>query len=384
MGKVAKSLESDGQTGGTEVTDEASQSDRKLYSLSDRIKTLDELLTDREVDLTEWEVDRYTINQWEMGARLPDGKIAACPLWQVKATLKRRKRSDKAFLDALDKLAKRPPRFPKPKHRKVKNGCLLEIDTPDLHIGKLCWGDETGDDYDTKLAVAGHRAAVTALLDRRPSQFPVERVLMPIGNDLLNTDDGLATFAGTPQQDDSRMHKTTIEAVESLIWCIDECKRLAPVDIVVVPGNHDRNRAMQVGITLQYAYRTDKHVNVDCGPRERKYYRWGKVLLGFCHGDKVSRGRGKPTLPEIMADERPEDWAGSRWREWHLGHLHKNMQHVTTIDERRSCVVRYLSSLSGTDAWHMGEGYGGHREARAFLWHKDQGPVYEWPYFVEP
>lgn len=55
-----------------------------------RIRTLDQLLKACQVDLKVWEVERYTVNKWEVGAKDPDGEIVVTPLFQVKATLRRK------------------------------------------------------------------------------------------------------------------------------------------------------------------------------------------------------------------------------------------------------------------------------------------------------
>lgn len=49
-----------------------------------RIRTLDQLLKACQVDLKVWEVERYTVNKWEVGAKDPDGEIVVTPLFQVK------------------------------------------------------------------------------------------------------------------------------------------------------------------------------------------------------------------------------------------------------------------------------------------------------------
>jgi len=53
------------------------------------------------------------------------------------------------------------PKVSKPSDRRY----LLEINVPDLHLGKLAWGEETGDaDYDTEIAQQVFREAVEELL----------------------------------------------------------------------------------------------------------------------------------------------------------------------------------------------------------------------------
>lgn len=59
----------------------------EVTSKSNRIRTLEELLEVCDVDLDVWNVDRYVINKWEVGAKDDDGNIVVEPLFQVKAWL---------------------------------------------------------------------------------------------------------------------------------------------------------------------------------------------------------------------------------------------------------------------------------------------------------
>ena len=66
-----------------------------------RIHTLEELMKFCEVDLSTWEIDRFVVNKWEVGATpkatgsgsswaREDSGFVVEPLYQVKAWLKRR------------------------------------------------------------------------------------------------------------------------------------------------------------------------------------------------------------------------------------------------------------------------------------------------------
>ena len=52
-----------------------------LYSK--RIITLDDAIRKAGVNLKVWEVERFIINSWEVGAKGPDKKIRVTPLWQA-------------------------------------------------------------------------------------------------------------------------------------------------------------------------------------------------------------------------------------------------------------------------------------------------------------
>jgi hypothetical protein len=156
-------------------------------------------------------------------------------------------------------------------------------------------------------------------------------------------------------------------------WAADQMKVRAPVKIIVVPGNHDRQSAYCIGEVLGawYAGSNDTAVTVDNRHRLRKYHRYGATLLGFTHGSEEKQS----DLPLIMANEAKEDWALTMHHEWHTGHLHKAKEtRYTAADSFGGVRVRILPSLSGHDAWHFSKGYNSERRAaESYLFHYRTG-----------
>jgi hypothetical protein len=58
---------------------------------SARIKTLPQLLRAGKIDKKIWRVDHFVLNKWEVGAKDAEGQIQISELFQVKATLRRKK-----------------------------------------------------------------------------------------------------------------------------------------------------------------------------------------------------------------------------------------------------------------------------------------------------
>src|SRR5262249_903572 len=140
-------------------------------SSPERIHTLDQLLAFCEVDGSEWEVERWVCNKWEVGAKDKAGEIRVSPLFQVKAWLKRKKRivPPKAEIEALRaKADSYAPRYPAIIFRDLKaSGNLAEYSIVDHHFGAWIWGRETGGaDYDTKIAKQCFEDAMTTLVMR--------------------------------------------------------------------------------------------------------------------------------------------------------------------------------------------------------------------------
>ncbi len=353
---------------------EVTEDTQTLTTKSYEIRTLDELLAYSKVDLDVWEVQKYNVNQWGS---------AAYPCFQVKAWLQRKapgldlKKQIELFVADASKHA---PAYPKIKH-KLNSGNMLEISIPDLHYGQLSWDEETGRaNYDIAIAEKLFIEAVHYLIQHAATYKP-ELITFLVGSDFYNVNSlQNTTLMGTKQDEDTRWQKTFTYGRQMIVRGVDMCRELAPVNIVVVRGNHDFERTFYLGDSLSCWYNKCNNVAVDNGPRTRKYIPWGRCLIGMTHGDKEPMQR----LPLLMATEQKQLWAASEYREWHIGHLHhkKKFAYVPT-DEENGVRVRILPSLCALDAWHSESGYDALREAQGFIWNKDHGNIARFSYIAE-
>jgi predicted phosphodiesterase len=342
---------------------------------SSRIKTLDDLIRVCKIDTSVWNVDRYVVNKWEVGSQV-DGQIIVEPLFQIKAWLKKSteifelKRIRQEIIEDVKSFA---PKYEALKFKNKNHGQLMEVNIFDLHFGKLCWGKETGDNYDIKIATKRFIDAISAMIERSKG-FDIKRVVFPIGNDFFNSDTRMnQTSNGTPQDEDLRWQKTYRAGRQLLIKGIDMLSQIAPVDVVVVQGNHDFERSFYVGDAMECWYHNNKNVKVNNGANPRKHYKFGKCLITYTHGnnEKVA------DLPLLVASEEPKLWSETKFREIHVGHLHhkKEIKFMAT-QEHKGMVIRFMRSLSGTDAWHNLKGYkGGIQSCEMFIWDENDGLV---------
>ncbi len=216
--------------------------------IGERVRTLDDLVRVCEIDTKEWEVAGYECNKWEMGAVLRDkdtpDQIVVTELYQVKAKLRKRVELQVAREEiAQMKLDAQDTSFALPTLRLDRvadnSGYMLEISIPDVHMGKLAWRKETGQSYDLKIAERDFEEALERLLQRTRG-WKIEKVLFIVGNDLLHTDNPNGTTTrGTPQDVDGRFHKTFWKTREMITRAIDRLREIAPVNVLMVPGNHD-------------------------------------------------------------------------------------------------------------------------------------------------
>lgn len=348
------------------------------------IKTLEQLLEKCKVDQDEWNVKHYIVNKWDVTAVIDD-QLVTKENFQVKATLERNKTEyeKKQWSEFLKTIKSYAPDYSGlDKFKKTgKEKYLLELSLPDLHVGKLSWDEESGENYDTKIAIKRYNDAVTSLLNHVSHyKDQIHEILLPVGNDLFNIDNkNNMTTAGTPQHVDSRWQQMFRKTKDLMLMTIDSLSAIAPVKVVMVSGNHDYQTVFYLGEVLQAWYNRSNRVTVDNSASLRKYYRYGTNLIGFTHGDQEKH----LDLPYLMSEERKLDWAETSYREFHLGHFHKRKTiSFVDVDENRGIKVRVLPSLSGTDAWHHSKGYRSMKSAVAFLYDKNNGLVAEFNHNV--
>jgi len=342
---------------------------------STRIRTVEQALAKAEVDVSMWEVERFVVNSWEVGAKGPDKIIRVTPLWQVKVWLKKKKGFSPEEFRALllADMDRHSPKYPAaPARPKARTDSLLFVAALfDHHIGKLCWHAETGTDYDLKICRTLYSNAIDDMIERLRG-VSVQTILFPVGNDFLHADNKHnTTTKGTPVDVDGRWQKAFVLAREMTVEAAEKFAAIAPVEIPIIPGNHDRERMFYLGDTIASHFRHSKAIAVDNRPLTRKYFKHGAVLLGLTHGcDEKDH-----ELPRLMLDEARDLIPGTVCREWLLGHLHKKKEtHYVGADTFGGTVVRRIPSLSGTDDWHFRMGYvKTARASEGLLYHTDKG-----------
>ena len=251
------------------------------------------------------------------------------------------------------------PEHPDPAYDfKIGDPVAYEISLPDFHYGKI-----TGMSQEKANRIF---LDTVKKLHRKATGLNIERFILPIGNDGLNSEGySRATTKGTPQHDSEEWQETFRGYWKLLVLAIDYLAAFAPVDVIVIQGNHDFERMFYIGEVIESWYRDSTVVEVDNSYESRKYYVYGNNLIMFTHGDKE-----KPAvMPIIMAKEQPVKFAKCKYREIHCGHQHREIVNTYTGGIK----VRFLPSICPNDTWHKVMGYGAMREAQAYIWNKSKG-----------
>jgi hypothetical protein len=265
------------------------------------------------------------------------------------------------------------PHYPSIKRKIKLNNHLLVINPADIHIGKYANHLETGDGYNVEIACERVLEGLQGLIDKSQG-FEVDRVLFCIGNDILHIDNVYnTTTAGTNQDVDGKWWEHFEIALALYVKCVEILREIAPVDVVHSMSNHDYQSGFHLAHALKSWFRNDSEVTFDISVAHRKYYQYGKNLIGLEHGD----GAKMANLPLTMAQERPLLWSETTHRYWYLHHLHHKVKHKW-LDAKDfiGVTVEYMRSPSGTDSWHSRKGYVGvPRAVEGFLHEKNSGQV---------
>lgn len=366
--------ETNEQTGERTVTSERSP----------RVKSVQDLIREMNIDMTEWDIKSATAKKWEMGAaekatnnngrwERQKANIVVEPLYLVSVVLVPKNplvRALNEFGERLcTKLAAQPSMVSPAIIRSVdRNEYLAEIAVVDHHFGKYARKRETGHgDWDLPIAEQYWRSSISLLLERTTRAFQPSRIMMPFGNDASHFDTKLAqTTAGTHMDAAGRYFEVYEAIVENHVWAIEQALQVAPVDMVWVPGNHDYLTSFHLAQLLKAKFERNPHVNINAEPTPRKYYEWGINLLGFTHGSEENMSQ----LGIHMAKEAKAMWARTSSWEWHIGHTHK----MKILGESFSGVrVRVLPTLTSHDHWHNLKGYMDRRAAEAYVWGTEEG-----------
>lgn len=273
---------------------------------------------------------------------------------------------EQSFKNLLDKFKDYSPKYPELKREKLKDKHLLVVDPADIHIGKLCKSFETGQEYNSQIAVKRVKKGVQGLINKS-SGFEIEKVLLVIGNDVLHTDTPKRqTTSATPQDTDGMWYDNFLDGIQLYVDLINMLVQVADVHVVFNPSNHDYTSGFYLAQLIATHFRLSKNVTFDVSISHRKYYTYGENLIGTTHGD----GAKNTDLPLLMAHEA-KDWTKCKHRYIYTHHVH----HKTAKDIMSVC-VEALRSPSGADSWHYRNGYIHAPQAvEAFVHHPKHGQV---------
>jgi len=317
------------------------------------IYTLEELVKVCGINLEEWVVTKFTANSYGDN-------------FQAKAEFSRKKEASlKQILEEFkDDALNYSPNVDKVSYKAVREGKLLVVNLADAHIGKLSNKESCAHNYDLKIAKEIYIKTLKDLIGKALKQGDIEQIWYVAGNDYLTIDTPQnTTTKGTPQDVDTRFSKIFREGRKLLVESVEILKQIAPVHIIVMPGNHDRSAMFHLGDALECWFRNDENVTINNEDKVRKYYSYGENVFGITHGDSIKQDK----LLQMGLVEYGKEWGAAKRRFWFVGHIHHLKCH-----NQQGTEVWTFPSVSGSDEFHQSNGYvGSTRTALAMIFSKD-------------
>jgi hypothetical protein len=269
--------------------------------------------------------------------------------------------------EVIKQMQKYSPSYPVVKRTPTKDPHLLVIDPCDVHIGKLAKAMESGEEYNSEIAVQRVREGVQGILDKS-SGFNIDKILFVAGNDILHIDTpNRRTTNGTPQDTDGMWYENFLKAKDLYVEIIEKLIQVADVHFVFNPSNHDYMSGFFLADTISSWFKNCKNVTFDVSISHRKYFPYHSNLIGTTHGD----GAKHQDLPLLMAQEAKENWGLTKHKYIYTHHLHHK-----TSKEYMGVTVETMRSPSGTDSWHHKNGYQHAAKAiEGFIHHPSYGQI---------
>lgn len=273
----------------------------------------------------------------------------------------------KQLSDALlEDLKQYSPKFPIIERIYSPESHCLVISPADVHIGKLCNEWETGEKYNSSIAIQRTLEGIRGIIDKSKG-FNIDKIVFIGGNDILHIDNPRrTTTSGTPQDTDGMWYENFMLAKQLYVDILQMLISIADVHFVFNPSNHDYTNGFFLAQVIETYFKNCDNITFDVSISHRKYYKYFDNLIGSTHGD----GAKLENLPLLMASESVE-WSNSKHRYIYTHHVHHKI-----AKDFIGCTIESLRSPSGSDSWHHRNGYQHAPKAiEGFIHHKNFGQI---------
>jgi len=323
-------------------------------------KSVEELAILHKVDLSKYKISQY----WSK--LKPSGKFTSSIFCSLKSS------KDYTLEDFCNFLKNyTPPKVEIVSKYKSEYEDKQEIDV-ELNIADFHLAKKTiqGDTLDSK--TFDYYKTINGLINKVCSNYSINKIVFPISNDFFHSDNYQNTTTnGTPQDVtgwfDEEYEKGFTLLANSISFLSTQCKEL---EIILVQGNHDRTKGFYVAHALEVFFKEEKHIKFKRNHSVTKSTVLGNTFIGYHHGNSCKLEE----LPLLFATgENSEAFGKARYREIHTGDKHHYM-----AKEIKGVRIQQMPSLSGTDRWHLDNGYINQiRAALALVYHPIYGKICE-------
>lgn len=237
----------------------------------------------------------------------------------------------------------------------------------DHHMGMLAHHHETGDNYNISIA----EKLMDEYFDYAISVAPnASKGLLVLLGDFFHFD-GLTPITpehGNILDADTRYSKLVYVGIRSIRKAINKLLyKHKVIEIQIVTGNHDPSSMIFLRAALAAVYENEPRIYVDVSPRYLHAVRFGHVLIGICHGDKMR----KPDVRlSCLARDFKRDFGECDFVYSISGHLHSH-----SITETNLGVDEIFGKMAASDAYAAAGGWRSYRYTSTVVYHKKFGEI---------
>lgn len=236
----------------------------------------------------------------------------------------------------------------------------------DYHMAMLSWHEESGADWDLKIA----EDLLVKWFEQAIAQSPnSETAIFAQLSDFLHFD-GLEPL--TPASKhlldvDSRFAKLVRVAIRVLRQVIDMLlHKHKQVHIIMADANHDPVSQIWLREWFSVLYENEPRITVDTTPSPYNAFEFGNTALFFHHGHK----RKVANVAEVFVAKYREMFGRTKYAYAHMGHLHS-----IDIKENNLMIVEQHRTLAAPDAYAARGGWLSGRDAKVITYHRNFGEV---------
>jgi len=252
-----------------------------------------------------------------------------------------------------------------PEHNSNSN-LLNQYTLTDYHLGMMSWGEETGADWNTKIA----EDTLVKFFQTAIEQSPIaENAIFANIGDFLHWDglDAVTPANKHVLDADTRFTKlvrVAINVIRRIIsMLLDKYKN---VYVIMAEGNHDPASSVWLRELLNTFYENEPRININTNPDPYYCVEHGLCFLGYHHGHKSNINK----IESVLISKYKNEFGKSKFTYIHTGHLH----HQKVVETNLSIIEQH-NTLSAKDSYASRGGWNSQRNAKVITYHKLYGEV---------
>lgn len=266
----------------------------------------------------------------------------------------------KALAEDLPKI--KPTTAPEIADRHLLNTYIIS----DYHLGMLADEDESGDDWDIKIAERLLMKWFNAAIALAPNSS--EAVLCLLG-DTLHFDgmEAKTPTSGHILDADSRFHKVVRVAIRIInTVCNMLLQKHTKLRLVIATGNHDIASSVWLREMFATLYSNEPRMEVDTSADSYQCVEFGKTSLFFHHAHRANFDR----MEQVFVAKFREVFGRTKFSYAHCGHLHH-----AKLKESNMMITEQHRTLAAKDAYSSQGGYMSGRSASVITYSSEYGEV---------